>query len=91
MPLGRSLVAITTREPCSVVEIRPSPFASRRLERATDVQAVGRSNVTYSTIAGLPLIHSAPNRVPGPIGPEVSFSTRLVLGFHSSSLVMSVR
>jgi hypothetical protein len=51
-----------------------------------DVQAVGRSNVTYSTIAGLPLIHSAPNLVPGPIGPEVSFSTRLVLGFHSELL-----
>jgi hypothetical protein len=46
--------------------------------------------VTYSTIVGLPLIHSAPNRVPEPIGPEVSFSTRLVLGFHSISLVMSV-
>jgi len=37
----------------------------------------------------LPLIHSAPNRVPRPIGPGVSFSTRLVLGSHSASLVMS--
>jgi hypothetical protein len=56
-----------------------------------DAHATGRSNRTYPAIAGLPLIHSAPNRVPWPIGPGVSFSTRLVLGFHSASLVMSVR
>jgi hypothetical protein len=64
-------------------------LASRRRERAIDAQAVGRSNATYSTTIGLPLIHSAPNPVPEPIGPSVSLSTRLVLGFHSASLVTS--
>jgi hypothetical protein len=56
-----------------------------------DAQAIGRSNPTHSTIAGLPLIHSALNWVPRPIGPGVSFSACLVLGFHSASLVMSVK
>jgi hypothetical protein len=54
-------------------------------------QAIGRSNPTYPAIAGLPLIHSAPNQVPRPIGPGVSFAARPVLGFHPASLVMPVR
>jgi hypothetical protein len=45
--LGRSLVLTMTREPCSVGEIRPSPFASRRRERAMAGHAICRSNRTY--------------------------------------------
>lgn len=79
MPLGRSgpdHEAIGAR---TVGEILPSPLASKLRERATEAHAVGRSNRTYSTIVGLPLIHSAPNRVRAPIGPRMSFSTRLVV------------